>query len=149
MLTISTEKFNTFTEIVTRWESGYDLPSPTVKSIRDRLLPLVAAIRGFCVTPEVAEATIPAVEPEDWRSGTPILDFGASGISDIPAAPIAKLSLTTGDDPPPEDPPEDPGEPEAPAPEGNIVVTPEEPVVEGTIIITDPGFVDPYEGGFP
>jgi hypothetical protein len=67
MLEIARDKFVTFTEIVTRWESGYDLPSPTVKSIRDRLLPLVASLRGFCVTPEDALATAGAEEPENWR----------------------------------------------------------------------------------
>jgi hypothetical protein len=69
MLEIPTDDFTKLTEIVTRWELDTDASSTTEKSIRDRLLPLVASIRGFCVTPELADATAPAEIPEDWYTG--------------------------------------------------------------------------------
>lgn len=61
MIIISDVKFTSLTEIITRWETNTDAVSSSVKSIRDKLLPLLASLRGICTTPSALAAVSPDV----------------------------------------------------------------------------------------
>jgi len=90
MLTIDVDKFDKLTEIVARWCSNSDAAGSTVKSMRDKLLPLVCTLRGLCVTPVDIE-TLP-----DSRVVDDVVGDDDGQDTDIGTPP---LWITIADDP--------------------------------------------------
>lgn len=88
MIVISELKFETLTEIVTRWETNTDAVSSSVKSIRDKLLPLLASLRGMCITPSLTDVVMPesvieAGDLEDLVDLTTDVDGTEAEVDDV------------------------------------------------------------------
>lgn len=91
MLTIDDDKFDKLTEIVARWCSNSDAAGSTVKSMRDKLLPLVCTLRGLCVTPTdleelpdaaFVESDVVIDDGQDSDFGTPPIWTNVDSASD-------------------------------------------------------------------